>query len=232
MADCVSCGTALKDVALFCPHCGTAVEAASAPSDEADPAGEAAPSDEADPAGEAAPADEVAPIAPIATSKGCSSCGEQLPDDAQFCGACGTPVADGGVAVPLSPPASPNARPTVVGPQAHVAGPQAIPMPGGASGFSAAGGNANQFNDFLAFRKLVTPGILQATFWLVEALNVFLWIRYMINGSFGGSYYGAPGTNGWNVVGGLLGLVAMAFIIRVFLELAMIVFRKNGPEGR
>jgi hypothetical protein len=305
MADCATCGTALKETARFCPRCGAAVEAKPEPASETAPGAPVAsnrcascgaelPGDArfcgecgssvaeagvpptesdagpdpatiaeppivaAEPDPDPAPSTTESPEQPVADSdpaistvgSACASCGAELPDDALFCGECGTPVGSTGVPLPSggataqpatmsprAPVAMSQAAPPQYGPPPYNPSPTAVPPTGYPAGPAIGGiqatGGQNPLNDFLAFRKLiVSPSVLQVAFWLAEALNAFLWIRYMVSGSFVGNYYGGPGTNGWNVVGGLLGLAAMALAIRVVLELALIVFRANGPEVR
>ena len=76
--------------------------------------------------------------------------------------------------------------------------------------------------DFLKFRKMITPTIIQVLFWVGVAGFVIMGLVTMAN-SFS--------ARGFNVLlgffGGLLVMVVGAVIWRVYCELLMLFFRMN-----
>ena len=83
--------------------------------------------------------------------------------------------------------------------------------------------------DFLTFRKMITPVVLQVLFWLGEIANLVLWISIMNRGNSVSTEYGTfhQGTSGILVLVCLLGLAVTAILIRVYLEIIIVVFRIN-----
>lgn len=74
-------------------------------------------------------------------------------------------------------------------------------------------------NDFLAFRTMVTPVIIQILFWVGVALCVIFGIGFMVVGS-------QYGTNG-AVLKGLLLLILGPLGVRIYCEILIIFFRIN-----
>jgi uncharacterized membrane protein len=76
-------------------------------------------------------------------------------------------------------------------------------------------------DDFLKFRKMVTPAIIQVLFWIGVAVTVIASLVTM--GSSFGTYGGGVGT----FVGGLLMLVLGPVVVRIYCELLILFFRMN-----
>ena len=74
-------------------------------------------------------------------------------------------------------------------------------------------------NDFLAFRKMITPLIIQIIFWIGVAICVLSGLITVISGvasDFGG---------GAQVLRGLLIIILGPLGVRIYCELLIIVFR-------
>lgn len=76
-------------------------------------------------------------------------------------------------------------------------------------------------DDFLKFRKMVTPAIIQVLFWVGVAVSVIGSLAIMAM-SFG-RYGGGIGT----FLGGLLMLVLGPVVVRIYCELLILFFRMN-----
>lgn len=74
-------------------------------------------------------------------------------------------------------------------------------------------------NDFLAFRKMITPLIIQIIFWIGVAVCVLVGLASIIAGV--GNHYGG----GSQVLGGVLVLILGPLAVRVNCELLIIIFR-------
>ncbi|MFW6146202.1 MAG: DUF4282 domain-containing protein [Planctomycetota bacterium] len=77
------------------------------------------------------------------------------------------------------------------------------------------------FVDFLAFRKMITPVIIQILFWLGLVFCLIAGVGLIIEGS--GSRYGVE-----QVVAGLLLLVFGPIAWRVYCEVLILFFRMNS----
>ena len=75
--------------------------------------------------------------------------------------------------------------------------------------------------DFLAFRRMITPMIIQILFWAGVALCVIGGLVGMVAGATA-SYGG-----GSQVLGGLVTLVIGPVFVRVYCEILIIFFRIN-----
>ena len=159
----------------------------------------------------------------------CASCGRDLPERASFCPQCGAParpidqVQSSRPAPPVVPSASqpPAASPLAPPP----AGLQQTAMQGGGSGVPPK--PPNSFVDFLAFRRMVTPVVIQIVFWLAEVLNVIIWIDFIDRTGRTVSYFGQSGLNGAVVLLGILLMLISALGIRIYLEVLAVIFRIN-----
>ena len=139
----------------------------------------------------------------------CASCGRDLPERASFCPQCGA------AARPIDQVQSSRPAPPVVpsAPPPPAASPLAPPpadlqqtaMQGGASGVPPK--PPNSFVDFLTFRRMVTPVVIQIVFWLAEVLNVIVWIDFILLG--------------------ILLMLISALGIRIYLEALAVIFRIN-----
>jgi len=76
-------------------------------------------------------------------------------------------------------------------------------------------------DDFLAFRKMITPVIIQVIFWVGVALCVILGLVLIIGGA--GERYGG----GEQVLGGLLLFIFGPIVVRIWCELLILFFRMN-----
>ena len=87
--------------------------------------------------------------------------------------------------------------------------------------------------DFLAFRTMLTPVLIQAIFWLGVVVCVIVGLVFVLSGV--GQYGGGP-----NVVKGFLLLFLGPIGVRIYCEILIIIFRinetlteiKNGLEDR
>jgi hypothetical protein len=74
------------------------------------------------------------------------------------------------------------------------------------------------FMEYLAFRKMLIPGIAVIAFWLFEGINLFYWIRMI--------YY--THHSALEVIFSLAGLFVTALLIRVFMETVITVFKNKS----
>ena len=74
--------------------------------------------------------------------------------------------------------------------------------------------------DFLAFRTMLTPIIIQAVFWLGVVVCVIVGLIYILTGV--GQYGGGP-----NVLKGVLILFLGPIGVRIYCEILIIFFRIN-----
>ena len=72
--------------------------------------------------------------------------------------------------------------------------------------------------DFLAFRKMITPIIIQVLFWIGVAFSVIVGL-IQIASSFG--RYGG----GFSFLGGLLVIIIGPIMARIYCELLILIFR-------
>jgi hypothetical protein len=75
--------------------------------------------------------------------------------------------------------------------------------------------------DFLAFRTMLTPIIIQIIFWLGVFISVIAGIAYILSG------YSAQYSGGQQVLVGLLLLFVGPVVVRIYCELLIIFFRIN-----
>lgn len=76
-------------------------------------------------------------------------------------------------------------------------------------------------DDFLKFRKMITPAIIQILFWVGVAGSVIA--ALVIMGASFGRYGGGVGT----FLSGLLMLVLGPVVVRIYCELLILFFRIN-----
>ena len=74
--------------------------------------------------------------------------------------------------------------------------------------------------DFLAFRTMLTPIIIQVVFWVGAAICVIAGLIYILSGV--GQYGGGP-----NVVKGVILLFLGPIAVRIYCEILIIFFRIN-----
>lgn len=76
-------------------------------------------------------------------------------------------------------------------------------------------------NDFLTFRKMITPVFIQIIFWIGVVLCVISGLTLMIAGA--GSNYGGGG----QILTGLVTLFVGPLFVRVYCEILILFFRMN-----
>ena len=151
----------------------------------------------------------------------CANCGHTQATGA-FCEACGTKLAPAAAApaTPAPEPTPPPAPTPPVFPAQPVypaqPAPGTPPYPGVYPGYPPA---PSPFMDYLVFKKFLIPRMAQIAFWVFEAVNLFYWIRMI--------YYGHH--SALEVIFSLVGLIATALLIRVFMETVITIF-KNSKE--
>jgi len=77
------------------------------------------------------------------------------------------------------------------------------------------------FNDFLKFRKMITPAIITILFWVGAAISVLSGL-FMMGSSFG-RFGGGAGT----FFAGLLTLLLGPIVVRIYCEILILFFRMN-----
>lgn len=75
-------------------------------------------------------------------------------------------------------------------------------------------------NDFLTFRRMVTPVIIQFLFWIGVLACIVTGISFLFSG--GGYYY-----SGATRLFGLLVLLGGPLAVRVYCEILIVIFRIN-----
>jgi hypothetical protein len=75
--------------------------------------------------------------------------------------------------------------------------------------------------DFLKFRRMITPVIIQVLFWVGAAVSVVAGLVIMA------SSFGRYGGGGATFIGGLLTLVLGPVAVRIYCELLILLFRMN-----
>lgn len=139
----------------------------------------------------------------------CQHCGASVSEESLFCDNCGRPLppraATGGQASqgPTSPPTWPGAR-----------GGQAASRP---VYHEYSGG----VRDFLSFRKMITPIIIQIIFWVGVGFCLLGGLIMIVMGAttrFGG---------GVQVLSGLLLFFLGPIAVRIYCELLIVFFRMN-----
>lgn len=141
----------------------------------------------------------------------CQHCGASVSEDSLFCDNCGRPLASkaatGGQSSQSPPPPPPPPWPGASGGQ----GPTR-PL------YQEQGGG---MRDFLSFRKMITPIIIQIIFWLGVGLCLLAGLVMIVHGAtsnFGG---------GAQVLSGLLLFFFGPIGVRIYCELLIIFFRMN-----
>ena len=168
--------------------------------------------------------------------KTCLSCGHTQATGA-FCEGCGTKLPAAAAAALTPPPApvvahtpppepSPVMPPPPMAQPAPPAQPQYAPAPPQyapgqppyPAGYPAYPPAPSPFMEYLAFRKMLIPGIAVIAFWLFEGINLFYWIRMI--------YY--THHSALEVIFSLAGLLVTALLIRVFMETVITIFKNKS----
>lgn len=77
------------------------------------------------------------------------------------------------------------------------------------------------FNDFLKFRKMITPAIITILFWLGAGISVLAGLIIM------GTSFGRFGGGAATFFGGLLTLALGPIVVRIYCEILILFFRMN-----
>ena len=80
---------------------------------------------------------------------------------------------------------------------------------------------SEKVDDFIKFRKMITPVIIQVLFWVGAAMTVLAGLFAMAS-SFG-HYGGGAGT----FLGGLFIIILGPVAVRIYCELLILLFRMN-----
>ena len=75
--------------------------------------------------------------------------------------------------------------------------------------------------DFIKFRKMITPLIIQIMFWVGVAGTVIAALVMMVNS------FGRYGGGAASFLGGLVFLVVGPVLVRIYCELLILIFRMN-----
>ena len=75
--------------------------------------------------------------------------------------------------------------------------------------------------DFIKFRKMITPMIIQVLFWIGAVLSVLGGLVTMATS------FGRYGGGGAQFLGGLLVIVLGPVVVRIYCELLILFFRMN-----
>jgi len=75
--------------------------------------------------------------------------------------------------------------------------------------------------DFINFKKMITPVIIQILFWVGAVLSVLGGLITMATS------FGRYGGGGFQFLGGLLVVVLGTVVVRIYCELLIILFRMN-----
>lgn len=79
----------------------------------------------------------------------------------------------------------------------------------------------NLVSDFLSFRRMITPLIIQILFWIGVIVSVIAGLIMIVSGT--SSDYGGGG----EVLIGLLVIAIGPFVVRIWCELLILFFRMN-----
>lgn len=75
--------------------------------------------------------------------------------------------------------------------------------------------------DFLAFRTMLTPILIQIIFWVGAGICIAIGLVYFVSG-FTAQYGGSP-----NILKGLAILILGPLTVRIYCEILIIIFRIN-----
>ena len=75
-------------------------------------------------------------------------------------------------------------------------------------------------NDFLKFRKMITPFVVQILFWVGVAFCVLIGFAMIATAGNGYNTF-------WEILTGLLVIILGPLVVRVYCELIVIFFRMN-----
>jgi len=142
----------------------------------------------------------------------CPNCGAESTGDSAFCTSCGAPLKT----LAAAPGAAPVAPGTTQPPASAYApvgqqGPVYVQHSTGSSGFA----------DFVTFRRMVSPILIQIAFWVLEIGSLVLHIGIIVGAS-------SEGSPGWIPLVMIFSLLVWALLIRVWLESFMVFFMINS----
>ena len=80
---------------------------------------------------------------------------------------------------------------------------------------------SDKVDDFIKFRKMITPAIIQVLFWVGAVMSVLAGLVTM------GSSFGRYGGGAAAFLGGLLIIILGPVVVRIYCELLILFFRMN-----
>jgi hypothetical protein len=75
--------------------------------------------------------------------------------------------------------------------------------------------------DFLTFKKMITPTIIHVLFWILAGITIILGLIGIVNGATSNF------AGGSQVLGGLVLLFVGPVVVRVYCEILIVLFRMN-----
>ena len=80
---------------------------------------------------------------------------------------------------------------------------------------------SDKVDDFIKFRKMITPAIIQVLFWVGAVVSVLTGLVTM------GTSFGRYGGGAAAFLGGLLIIILGPVVVRIYCELLILFFRMN-----
>ena len=80
---------------------------------------------------------------------------------------------------------------------------------------------SDKVDDFIKFRKMITPAIIQVLFWVGAVVSVLTGLVAM------GTSFGRYGGGAAAFLGGLLIIILGPVVVRIYCELLILFFRMN-----
>ena len=146
----------------------------------------------------------------------CRNCGEKVAERVIFCPNCGVRPANGNDFCQNCGEGTDSVAQTCVKCGYSLNSAPQLP---------SAGMKDSQINDFLAFRRMITPLLIQIIFW-IGAIGSFIGGIMMIANAHHTGFYG----DNWNAGEVLIGIIWMILgplSVRVWCEFIIIFFRMN-----
>lgn len=145
----------------------------------------------------------------------CRNCGEKVAEQAIVCPNCGVRPANGNNFCQNCGEGTDSEAQTCVkcGYSLNSA-PQLPP----------AGMKDSQINDFLAFRRMITPPLIQIIFW-IGAIGSFIGGIILIANAHSTGYYGMSNWSGGQILIGIIWMILGPLAVRVWCELIILFFR-------
>ena len=80
---------------------------------------------------------------------------------------------------------------------------------------------SDKVNDFIKFRLMITPVIIQVLFWVGAVVSVLFGLGIMA------SSFGSYGGGGLQFLGGFFTMILGPVLVRIYCELLILFFRMN-----